>query len=161
MMKGTEIVVPPASVKTPADATVRTGYISVDTRVIMNVATDLVNKGERVVLVSAACGYQMSGGFTTGGRHALEESLNVQSTLFPSLRKAASLGFGYDLTISSTTHTSYIPEAGVVLSPFVELFRKDVTTGYEFRKEGPVVLDAVVSVAMPNLNPRVGIFDVV
>merc|ERR1712217_402142 len=48
----------------------------------------------------------------------------------------------------------YIPEDGVVLSPHVEVFRGETCDGYPFQMR-PTQLAAVVSVAMPNCNPRI------
>ncbi|CAE8649100.1 unnamed protein product, partial [Polarella glacialis] len=42
---------------------------------------------DRVAVVSAASAYHCGGGFTSGGRHALEEATCVQTTLFESLEK--------------------------------------------------------------------------
>jgi len=47
----------------------------------------------------------------------------------------------------------HLPDDGVCLSPWVEIFRKGTDYGYEF-EEKPITLEAVVSVAMPNWNDR-------
>jgi len=47
----------------------------------------------------------------------------------------------------------HIPDDGAVLSPFVEVLRGGTNDGYPF-KDQPVLLEAVVSVAMPNCNTK-------
>lgn len=108
-----------------------------------------------VGIVSAASGYHCGGGFLGGGRHALEEALCVQTTLFGSLAKVeqqvlddhntkeASLGDGGDLL--------YIPEDGVILSPLVEVFRGGSDQGYPFM-EKPALLACCISLGMFNKN---------
>ena len=46
---------------------------------------------EKVVAVNAASAYHAGGGFSTGGRHALEEAMCVQSSLYESLERGVSL----------------------------------------------------------------------
>jgi uncharacterized protein (TIGR02452 family) len=99
----------------------------------------------KVAVVSAASGYHCGGGFSTGGRHALEEALCTSSTLYASLKPLASEKNGKS--------GGYIPKNGVILSKGVEFFRGSTNEGYPFLDE-PWVAD-VISVAMPNLNPRV------
>jgi hypothetical protein len=57
----------------------------------VNVAVDKAQEGHNVAIVNAASAYHAGGGFTTGGRHALEESLCMQTTLGKSLFAAADL----------------------------------------------------------------------
>merc|ERR1719456_162302 len=59
--------------------------------VVVDVAERLAKEGKKVALVQAASAYHAGGGFTTGGRHALEEAFCSQSTLYPSLEKAEQL----------------------------------------------------------------------
>eukprot|EP00928_Gymnodinium_smaydae_P027182 TRINITY_DN21099_c0_g1_i1.p1 TRINITY_DN21099_c0_g1~~TRINITY_DN21099_c0_g1_i1.p1 ORF type:complete len:497 (-),score=42.18 TRINITY_DN21099_c0_g1_i1:325-1770(-) len=113
---------------------------------------------ERVVLMSPASAYHPCGGFRTGGRHALEETICAQSTLAVSLQRAFWLSrqppIGPIVPPARVSHgdwISYIPEHGVILSPHVELFRGPYSTGYAFLQSS-IKLAAVVSVAMPNLN---------
>jgi hypothetical protein len=46
---------------------------------------------EKVVAVNAASAYHAGGGFATGGRHALEEAMGVQSSLYEALERGVSL----------------------------------------------------------------------
>lgn len=113
-------------------------------------AVKLQLKGYRVVTVNAASAYHAGGGFTSGGRHALEEAFCSQSTLYPSLKKV--------LDASGPSHSghthAHIPEDGVILSPHVEIFRKGSDQGYQLLAQ-PVEVCGVVSVAMYNQNPKV------
>jgi len=129
----------------------------------MQVAVQLTNVGCQVGLVNAASAYQVGGGFFVGGRHALEESLCMQTTLFNSLLaakdKAKSEGV-YASAHANPRHPAHadawqchMPEDGVVLSPHVEVMRRGTYEGYPFL-EHPVRLAAIVSVAMPNCNAR-------
>eukprot|EP00416_Gambierdiscus_australes_P010118 CAMPEP_0171131260 /NCGR_PEP_ID=MMETSP0766_2-20121228/122402_1 /TAXON_ID=439317 /ORGANISM="Gambierdiscus australes, Strain CAWD 149" /LENGTH=229 /DNA_ID=CAMNT_0011594547 /DNA_START=20 /DNA_END=709 /DNA_ORIENTATION=- len=116
--------------------------------------------GERVVVVSAASAYHLGGGFRTGGRHALEESMCTQTSLAVSLQQALWLSQRRANPVKPPPHVDpgewpcYIPDDGVVFSPMVEVFRGGYNTGYRFLPT-PVELAAVVSVAMPNRNPSV------
>lgn len=119
--------------------------------------------GTRIAIINAASSYHPCGGFRTGGRHAFEESMCVQTTLSLSLQHALWLSQQQPepvrppprvLMSSGTKWFCYIPEDGVVLSPSVELFRGSYTTGYQFCRT-VTELTAVVSVAMPNRNPNV------
>merc|ERR1719203_1480744 len=56
-------------------------------------------------------------------------------------------------TRDGTAWRCHIPEDGVVLSPHIEIFRGSTFAGYPFLSQA-VTLVAVVSVAMPNCNPR-------
>ncbi|CAE7025906.1 unnamed protein product [Symbiodinium natans] len=120
-------------------------------------------RGERVAVVGAASAYHPCGGFRTGGRHALEEAMCVQSSLSISLQRAVWLSRhgAVQVTLPERLKADgrqdwfcYIPERGAILSPSVEVFRAGSDTGYAFLKSA-VELAAVVSVAMPNMNPSV------
>lgn len=123
----------------------------------LDVAVQSSRSGARVVVVNAACAYNPGGGFHTGGRHALEESMCVQTTLFASLEHAYRLQptkFGPPVKpANERVLQRYIPENGVILSPCVEVFRGATSEGYPFWRE-KVNLAAVVSVALPNCNPE-------
>eukprot|EP00913_Durusdinium_trenchii_P033884 g31719.t2 len=54
----------------------------------LDAALALAERRARVAVLSAASAYHPCGGFRTGGRHALEESMCVQSTLSLSLQRA-------------------------------------------------------------------------
>jgi len=137
--------------------------ISVKKQVVLEAAVDSCRAGRRVVAVNAASAFHMGGGFTTGGRHALEEAMCEQTTLYRSLEKAAALaeaaGVGPPEWVrpakrrdDSEWH-SHVPDDGVVLSPFVEVFRGGTYSGYPF-EDVPTMLDGILSVAMPNCNDR-------
>merc|ERR1719281_146874 len=51
-------------------------------------AVDLTGQGYKTVTVNAASAYHAGGGFTSGGRHALEEAFCSQSSLYASLEQA-------------------------------------------------------------------------
>eukprot|EP00811_Abedinium_folium_P036588 NODE_9284_length_1434_cov_11.169090.p1 GENE.NODE_9284_length_1434_cov_11.169090~~NODE_9284_length_1434_cov_11.169090.p1 ORF type:complete len:405 (-),score=88.05 NODE_9284_length_1434_cov_11.169090:220-1320(-) len=118
----------------------------------------------KVVLVNPASAYKTGGNFTSGGPHGLEESLCTCSTLFESLLVHASQpGTSLPSTVSAEELTRimsrsggircYIPEHAVLLSPSVEFFRGFCSQGYPFLEQ-PFRLGGVVSVALPNHNPR-------
>lgn len=65
--------------------------VDVIQKTVFEVALDFARKGRQVVAVNAASAYHFGGGFLTGGRHALEESMCVQSSLFKSLRRGEAL----------------------------------------------------------------------
>jgi len=108
----------------------------------IDLAVQLTLQGHRVVTVNAASGYHVGGGFTTGGRHALEEAFCSQSTLYKSL------------TAIPSPNKPYIPADGCLLSPEVEIFRRGSDQGYQLYLK-PTKIAGVVSVAMYNRNPRV------
>eukprot|EP00930_Biecheleria_cincta_P028191 TRINITY_DN19662_c0_g1_i2.p1 TRINITY_DN19662_c0_g1~~TRINITY_DN19662_c0_g1_i2.p1 ORF type:complete len:621 (+),score=112.39 TRINITY_DN19662_c0_g1_i2:31-1863(+) len=114
-------------------------------------AVKLQLQGYRVATVNAASAYHAGGGFTTGGRHALEEAFCSQTTLYPSLKKV--------LDASGPSHHgrhhAHIPEDGVILSPNVEIFRKGSDQGYQLLGQ-PVEVSGVISMAMYNRNAKVG-----
>lgn len=108
-------------------------------------AAEMTQQGRRVATVNAASGFHAGGGFTSGGRHALEEAFCSQSTLYPSLDKAVGEANG---------KTPYIPVDGAILSPSVEVFRRGSDQGYILMTE-TVPIAGVVSVAMYNKNSQV------
>lgn len=118
---------------------------------VLDAAMGRARLGAKVAAVSAASAYQVGGGFLSGGRHALEESMCMQSTLFMSLQQAARLAAAKRLT-DERGRRLHIPEDGAVLSPGVQVFRKGTSCGYAPCME-ETCLAAVVSVAMPNVNP--------
>lgn len=119
-------------------------------------------QGERVAVVSAASAYHPCGGFRSGGRHAFEEAMCMQTSLALSLQRALLLSQQqYEpvrppsrISSSGRRWLCYIPEDGVVLSPSVEVFRSSYNSGYRFHPV-PKELTAVISVAMPNCNSAV------
>ncbi|CAE7248880.1 unnamed protein product [Symbiodinium natans] len=129
-------------------------------KTVLDAAEDYCKRGFRVAAVNAASAYHAGGGFATGGRHALEESMCIQSTLFPSLQYGEKLAKEAGVSSPSfvpprrdgTPWMPHLPADGVLLSPFVEVFRRGTNEGYPFMAE-PYTLQAVVSVAMPNRNP--------
>lgn len=118
-----------------------------DEGTVLSVALRLATQGREVAAISAASAHHVGGGFSTGGRHALEEAVCVQSTLYRCLRHAWR-------QTGVPEGSAYIPKDGVVLSPRVEVFREGTAEGYATLPK-PVELACVVSVAMPNLNERV------
>jgi uncharacterized protein (TIGR02452 family) len=121
-------------------------------------ASTMALEGYKPATVSAASAYHAGGGFTSGGRHALEEAFCSQSTLYPSLEKGRELWkAGAEKNWwkrSHPSHEQHIPEDGCILSPHVEIFRGNTDQGY-FAHNRTVPITAVVSVAMFNKNSRV------
>lgn len=107
-------------------------------------AAELSIHGFKPAVLSAASAYHAGGGFTSGGRHALEEAFCMQSTLYPSLEKI----------LSASQGPSHIPEDGAIVSPGVEIFRRGSDQGYPLHQT-TVPIAAVVSVAMFNRNAKV------
>jgi uncharacterized protein (TIGR02452 family) len=134
-------VLGPGSLRSPPKMKVEPDLIAI------KVALDCKRRDLRTVLVSAASCYQLGGGFTTGGRHALEESLCMQTTLYTSLNVASNLQ-------GNGGRMPYIPKDAVVLSPTVEVFRSETNDGYRLQRQVEM-LDAIISVAMPNKNAEV------
>lgn len=133
------------------------------TGTVMDVAVQLARKGNMVAAVNAASAYHVGGGALTGGRHALEESWCITSTLLKSLQQAEYMASAAEEEVieseavghaTGSSFHRYLPEDGVVLSPLVEVFREGYTDGYCFLPDA-VVICGVVSVAMYNRNPRV------
>lgn len=115
------------------------------------IATALAVASQKVALVNAASAYHCGGGFTTGGRHALEEALCSQSTLFASLHEMASKFMEAD---SKLLQQRYIPIDGCIVSPHVEFLREGTQQGYRLLNDA-VKLAAIVSIGMFNCNPSV------
>ncbi|CAE7305825.1 unnamed protein product [Symbiodinium natans] len=129
---------------------------------LIDVACELTSRHRKVAVVNAASAYHPGGGFLTGGRHALEESLCMRSTFSLSLRKASALARAENVappkscqpaTQQGRPWTCHIPELGCLVSPEVEVFRGGTDVGYPFLSQVSKV--AVISVAMPNRNPQV------
>jgi len=139
--------------------------LSISQGVVFDVVQQRCALGQHVVAVNAASAYHVGGGFLTGGRHALEEAMCTQSSLFGSLERASELSRQAGVKVPDWATPSmhrdwsglnrewqmHLPEDGVVLSPSVEVFRTGSDLGYPFREKA-LKLTAVVSVAMPNCN---------
>jgi len=102
----------------------------------------LVEDGSDVTVVNAASAYHCGGGFMSGGRHALEEAICTQSTLYFSLWQ-----------MYGGSSERYIPEKVAIISPHVKVFRGPSSEGYPFLPKATEI--TVASVAMPNFNSRV------
>merc|ERR1719183_3050422 len=90
MIEGTKLVSPSAGSWTKfCDSChgVAPSEISTMHTTVLQAATTRVKDGFRVAMVNAASAYHCGGGFLTGGRHALEEALCVQTTLYSSLEQ--------------------------------------------------------------------------
>jgi len=114
---------------------------------VMENAVQQARSGARVAAINAASAHQVGGGFMTGGRHALEEAMCMQSDLFFSLQQAESLAIRQSFDI-------HIPTYGAVLSRRVKVFRHGTEQGYRSFEAAPVEI-SVLSVSMPNLNRAV------
>ena len=137
--------------------------LCVERGTVLDVAVQEAKAGEAVVAVNAASAYHAGGGFSSGGRHALEEAMCVQSSLYKSLEHG--IGLAESAGVQAPTWVqpakrrdgspwvSHLPDDGVLLSPKVEVFRGGTNEGYPFLDEA-VKLEAVVSVAMPNRNAK-------
>lgn len=125
---------------------------------VIEKAKSLVDEGFKPAAISAASAYHAGGGFTSGGRHALEEAFCSQSTLYASLERAKQLWDQGSVTglyrSDSHEYRQHIPTDGCIVSPFVEVFRGNTDQGY-VAYEIPVPLQAVISVAMYNRNSKV------
>jgi len=131
---------------------------------VLDVAVEEALRGQKVVAVNAASAYHAGGGFQTGGRHALEEAMCIQSTLYASLEKGVELAEQAKIRVPPWVQpprkpkdgqdwVSHLPDDGALLSPSVEVFRSGTNNGYAFQEKA-VCLEAVVSVAMPNCNAK-------
>mmetsp|Transcript_920 Transcript_920/g.1821 ORF Transcript_920/g.1821 Transcript_920/m.1821 type:complete len:502 (-) Transcript_920:26-1531(-) len=138
--------------------------LSVTRGTVLDVAVSQARAGRTSIAVNAASAYHAGGGFLSGGRHALEEAMCVQSSLFASLEKGVQLAEAAGVAVASWVRPArraqdgaewlaHLPDDGALLSPQVEVFRRGTNDGYPFEDE-PVRLEAVVSVAMPNCNER-------
>jgi uncharacterized protein (TIGR02452 family) len=122
-------------------------------------AAELTLQGSKVVVVSAASAYHAGGGFTSGGRHALEEALCSQTTLYHSLKRIAAEAEAKPYKGPSVWHEgrqlhAHIPVDGAILSPHVEFFRRGTDVGYPCHPQTTVIA-GVVSIAMFNKNRKV------
>lgn len=164
MLQGTRVIAPSIQGSWPTPG-VSSGWMecqmSIAKGTVYEEAVKQASQGKRVVAVSAASSYHTGGGFKSGGRHALEESMCVQSTLFESLQKAERQAKESNVICPAWIEPKqnkagvdwhrHIPDDGVVLSPYVEVFRGGTNDGYPF-EEAVAKLEAVISVAMPNCN---------
>lgn len=130
---------------------------------VLDAAVKVSKEGRKAVAVNAASAYSVGGGVMSGGRHALEESCCITSTLLASLQKAQwdQLQTPEEKKPDERGHWheaeafhAHVPVDGCILSPFVEVFREGSNDGYGFLAS-PVKLQGVCSVAMFNMNPRV------
>merc|ERR1719182_1171651 len=83
----------------------------------------------------------------------------VQSTLYESLLKGLEIAKDARVMpadwVQQGRWEQHIPDDGVLISPKVEIFRQGSGEGYEFM-DAPAMLEAVISVAMPNRNRDMG-----
>lgn len=112
---------------------------------VMEVAAFMVAQGAKVVAVNAASAYQVGGGSTTGGRHALEEAWCISSTLYQSLASVEPIKGGFP------GYRQHVPVMGCIISPAVQVFRECTDDGYGFL-DAATEIPGVVSVAMFNRN---------
>lgn len=155
---GNEGAAPAAAEAVASGAAPKVSYDQ-DGRTVLENAVKVSKAGKKAVAVNAASAYSVGGGVMSGGRHALEESCCITSTLLASLQKAQ-----WDQLQSPEEHDgpwhdseafhAHVPVDGCIVSPFVEVFREGSNDGYGFL-DAPVKLQGVCSVAMFNMNPRV------
>jgi len=102
-----------------------------------------IRLGERqhIGVFCASSGYHVGGGFQTGGRHALEESLCVQTTMWPALNEA------------SKKPPPWLCDGSVLVVSNAAVFRHGVSEGYKFLKKSVPV--SIICLAAYNKNPRV------
>jgi len=159
MWEGTRLVAPGS----PVGGDVHTSWFKHPPGKAVEVAVHRARANLSVAVVNAASAYSAGGGFMHGGRHALEESMCTQTTLYRSLVAAREIAKSKGVQVSrhavppKPRHgvwQCHIPEGEVILSPKVEVFRGGTLEGYPFWDK-IVELSAVVSVAMPNCNPDV------
>ncbi|CAJ1359986.1 unnamed protein product, partial [Effrenium voratum] len=157
---GTKLVSPSCGFWPTADTTLpepsATSSLVFEQRTVLESAEAWCAKGYKVAAVNAASAYHCGGGFSSGGRHALEESMCVQSTLYSSLQRGQQLA--HEANVRSPPWlgdrwTPHLPADGALLSPWVEVFRRGTNEGYPFMQR-PFLLQAMISVAMPNRNER-------
>jgi len=166
MLDGTCLVSPSCGLWPPEallTAPVAATRLRVVRDVVLGAARARARDGARVAVVNAASAYHCGGGFGTGGRHALEEAMCTQSTLYASLERAERICADAGVPAPAWAQPvrrrdgkawhMHVPDDGVVLSPFVEVFRQGTERGYCF-DDATLTLEAVISVAMPNCNPR-------
>lgn len=130
---------------------------------VMEVAAARSSGAAKVVAVNAASAFHVGGGVLTGGRHALEETWCMVSTLLPSLLEVSWQALIKERQKQHESHTTaldarhdhmHIPIDGCIVSPEVTLFRDVSGKGYIFQ-DRTVKLAGVISVAMFNMNTRV------
>ncbi|CAJ1431583.1 unnamed protein product, partial [Effrenium voratum] len=159
----------PAAPRTPSPE-VKAGVPKVtfaeDGLTVVDAAVKVQKEGRKAAAVNAASAYSVGGGVLSGGRHALEESCCMVSTLLASLQKAQWDQLQAEEKKDKLNDTggrwrepeedfhAHVPVDGCIVSPFVEVFREGSNDGYGFL-ESPVKLQGIVSVAMFNMNPRV------
>lgn len=154
MLSLTKVIAPSlGNLSAPDDSrSYSTTEITLHAGLVLEAAVESRRKhGDKVAAVSAASAYHCGGGFLTGGRHALEEAICVQTPLFESLLSVRRQAFP-DAS-DSEPGAMYIPVDGCIVSPKVEVFRQGSGDGYTFM-ESPALLGALVSVAMFNRNDR-------
>lgn len=160
MMEGTKMIAPSlGNCKVPpaASSSAKT-KVTLSESLAMDAAVELSNSftyssSNSVAVISAASSYHCGGAFISGGRHALEEAMCVQSTLFKSIKSEEDQFLKDKPPARHGEFRAYIPEDGVVLSPSVEVFRTGSGDGYSFLKE-PVQLAAILSIGMYNKNGK-------
>eukprot|EP00928_Gymnodinium_smaydae_P023208 TRINITY_DN19239_c0_g2_i2.p1 TRINITY_DN19239_c0_g2~~TRINITY_DN19239_c0_g2_i2.p1 ORF type:complete len:533 (+),score=134.21 TRINITY_DN19239_c0_g2_i2:441-2039(+) len=112
----------------------------------------------RPAVVNAASAYHAGGGFTSGGRHALEEAFCSQTTLYASLEHAIGQfqkGLAKKLyTNDQPNYHQHIPTDGCIMSPYVEIVRGGTDQGY-LAHATAVPVASVISMAMYNKNTGV------
>eukprot|EP00928_Gymnodinium_smaydae_P037623 TRINITY_DN26084_c0_g1_i1.p1 TRINITY_DN26084_c0_g1~~TRINITY_DN26084_c0_g1_i1.p1 ORF type:complete len:733 (+),score=134.66 TRINITY_DN26084_c0_g1_i1:39-2237(+) len=102
---------------------------------------------QEVTMVNAAAGGHVCGGFWKGGRHALEEAICTATTLSAGLEKRCQSDEVNGLA------SAYMPSPNVLLTTNVKIFREGTMSMYKMLPS-PVPVN-VISLAMPNFNPRV------
>lgn len=125
MLQGTTLVAP--HLTWPQLGGNSDAALSFERGTVLAVAVELARRGERVAAVNAASAYHAGGGFTTGGRHALEEAMCMQSSLYASLEKGMRLAEDAKITAPKWVKpavrkdggawVSHLPDDGVLLSP--------------------------------------------
>lgn len=123
----------------------------------IDAALEALRTHERVAVVSAASAHQLGGGVLTGGRHALEEAICMQTTLYPSLARAREMATDEKL-VDHVGRSTHIPEDGCIVSLDVEVIRKGTGARYA-EMSAPKMLAAVLSLAMPNRNYKLPGYD--
>eukprot|EP00931_Biecheleriopsis_adriatica_P063074 TRINITY_DN38150_c0_g1_i2.p1 TRINITY_DN38150_c0_g1~~TRINITY_DN38150_c0_g1_i2.p1 ORF type:complete len:530 (+),score=69.88 TRINITY_DN38150_c0_g1_i2:43-1632(+) len=148
MVRGTRLITPFRLRPSPRCQCTSLTYCA---ETVVAAAARQTRQGCRVVAVNAASAYQVGGGFLSGGRHALEEAMCMQSTLYASLQQASRIAAAQNLR-DERGQRVHIPEHGAVLSPGVWILRGGTSDGYASCSQGEICLAGVVSVAMPNVN---------
>jgi len=165
MKDGARLVWQAGEPRSPASSDQESAWHSADVGSLLETAGRLASQGYHVIAVNAASAYHLGGGFLTGGRHALEESICMRSTLFESLLQAETLAKEQEVTAPDNcrppkSHDGHdwkchIPPTGCIVSPDVEIFRGATDEGYPFYTAEEVRKMTIISVAMPNRNDKV------